>query len=110
MAVPLQPLMPVNYLAVSCRKHMSHTFASSQEAWKYSGAEVVGSINGPVHGIVGKSEMGVRQHVRKAVDSMSSVVVRGCIQLPGLCTLPKTCFFLGLSLDTGQSTLTYVCA
>lgn len=89
---------------------MSHTFASSQEAWKYSGAEVVGSINGPVHGIVGKSEMGVRQHVRKAVDSMSSVVVRGCIQLPGLCTLPKTCFFLGLSLDTGQSTLTYVCA
>lgn len=29
----------------------------------------------------------------KAVDSRSSVVVRGCTQLSCLCTLPKTCFY-----------------
>lgn len=36
---------------------MSHASASTQEAWKYSRAEMVGFINGLIKGIVEKTQM-----------------------------------------------------
>lgn len=60
--------------------------------------EIQGCRDGGIHkwidtGIVEESEIVVGWHVRKAVDSRSSAVVRGCTQLSCLCTLLKTCFY-----------------